>query len=69
MRTGLKGIESGFLKDRKPPKDVVWKGLHEQLIRQSYIITLLYDVNRDQFGQGEETAVQDEEGDQKEDNL
>ena len=69
MRNGLKGVEAGFLKDRKPPKDVIWRGLHEQLIRQSYIITLLYDVNRDQFGQGENTAVQDGDDDQKEGDL
>jgi len=66
MRNGLKGLDAGMLKDRRAPKDPIWKSLHEQLIRQSYIITLLYDVNRDQFGQGEKMAVQDVEEDQKE---
>ncbi|RFU36181.1 hypothetical protein B7463_g170, partial [Scytalidium lignicola] len=29
----------------------LWKNLHEQLVRQSYTIALLYDVQRDQFSQ------------------
>ncbi|KAN0108125.1 Mediator complex, subunit Med18 [Hyaloscypha variabilis] len=63
MRNGLKGIDAGFLKRQSQP---IWRSLHEQLIRQSYIITLLYDVKREQFGEGEKAGVQDGEEGQKE---
>lgn len=63
MRNGLKGIDAGFLKRQSQP---IWRSLHEQLIRQSYIITLLYDVKREQFGEGEKAGVQEGEESQKE---
>jgi len=54
-RSMLKGIDPGLLK-RQP----LWKFLFDQLVRQSYVIALLYDVDRDQFGQSEKAA--DEHG-------
>jgi mediator of RNA polymerase II transcription subunit 18 len=67
-RTGLKGVDQGIYK-RQPllREPHLWKGLHEQLVRQSYIITLLYDVDRDQFGQSEKLEVQDDEDSAKKD--
>jgi mediator of RNA polymerase II transcription subunit 18 len=67
MRSGLKGIDPGFLHRQSPLREPLWRSLHEQLIRQSYIITLLYDVDRDQFGQSENAAVQDGEDGAKKD--
>jgi mediator of RNA polymerase II transcription subunit 18 len=46
----LKGIDPAFVK-KQGPKQPLWRSLHEQLIRQSYIITLVYDVDRSHFGQ------------------
>lgn len=53
-----KGIDPAFI--QKQPRDKVpqWKALSEQLGRQSYVLTLIYDVDRDQFGQ---TSTQSEE--------
>ncbi len=67
-RTGLKGVDQSIY-NRQPPlrERHIWKGLHEQLVRQTYIITLLYDVDRDQFGQGEKVEVQDDEDGAKKD--
>jgi len=68
MRTGLKGIDAGFLHRLQPAQRAeIWRSLHEQLIRQSYIITLLYDVDRTQFGQSEKAAGQDGDEGAKED--
>ena len=33
-----------------------WRSLHEQLIRQAYIVILLYDITRDQFPRPEVPA-------------
>lgn len=65
MRSNLKGIDAGFLHGQSTQRELLWRSLHEQLIRQSYIITLLYDVDRDQFGQGEKVAGQDEDDSKK----
>ena len=46
----LKGIDPTFIK-KQGLKQQLWRNLHEQLIRQSYIITLVYDVDRSHFGQ------------------
>jgi mediator of RNA polymerase II transcription subunit 18 len=62
MRSGLKGIDAGFLHRLQPPqRQELWRGLHEQLVRQSYIITLLYDIDRAQLGQGGKDVVDDGE--------
>jgi len=51
MRTNLKGIDPGFVMRQSPPMvQAAWKALHDQLVRQSYIMTLVYDVNPDDFG-------------------
>jgi mediator of RNA polymerase II transcription subunit 18, fungi type len=50
-RTNLKGIDPSFIMRQPPPLDQVWRGLHEQLVRQSYILTFIYGVSRDDFGQ------------------
>lgn len=54
-RSSLKGIDPGLL--QKQP----WKSLYDQLVRQSYVIALLYDIDRDQFGQSEKAADEDGE--------
>jgi mediator of RNA polymerase II transcription subunit 18 len=46
-----KGIDPAFITKQPPPKVPQWRGLSEQLARQSYVLTLVYDVDRDQFGQ------------------
>ncbi|QSZ31587.1 hypothetical protein DSL72_001154 [Monilinia vaccinii-corymbosi] len=50
-RNNLKGLDPSFLKQQPPSKQSWWKNLNDQLIRQSYILTLIYDVERSQFGQ------------------
>jgi mediator of RNA polymerase II transcription subunit 18, fungi type len=62
MRSGLKAVDPGLLK-RQP----LWKFLYDQLVRQSYVIALLYDVDRDQFGQSEKAADEDGEDGAKKD--
>jgi len=57
----LQGIDPKFLQRQQPVKEPFWRSLHEQLIRQSYIITLIYDVDRDQFGRVENTKSSDGE--------
>lgn len=46
-----KGIDPGFITKQPQPKIPQWRGLSEQLARQSYVLTLVYDVDREQFGQ------------------
>lgn len=46
-----KGIDPGFITRQPPPKIPQWRGLSEQLARQSYVLTLAYDVDREHFGQ------------------
>lgn len=51
-RTNLKGIDPGFIMAQQPPLlAALWRGLHEQLVRQSYIITLVYAVSHGDFSQ------------------
>ncbi|KAF5869353.1 putative mediator of rna polymerase ii transcription subunit 18 protein [Botrytis fragariae] len=50
-RNNLKGLDPSFLKAQPPNKQFWWKSLNEQLIRQSYVLTLIYDVDKSQFGQ------------------
>jgi mediator of RNA polymerase II transcription subunit 18 len=52
----LKGIDPTFLQKQLATKEPSWRYLHEQLVRQSFIITLIYDIDRDQFGRTETTA-------------
>lgn len=53
-----KGIDPGYIQKQHRDKVAQWKALSEQLGRQSYVLTLIYDVDRDQFGQ---TSTQSEE--------
>lgn len=55
----LRGIDPAFVTKQGPGKLPSWRSLHEQLIRQSYVITLVFDVNRDHFGQ---TVIDDSQG-------
>ncbi len=48
-----KGIDPGFITKQHQSKIPLWRGLSEQLSRQSYVVNLLYDVERDSFGQVE----------------
>jgi mediator of RNA polymerase II transcription subunit 18 len=48
----LSGFDPNFLKSQQQqPKFNLWRTLHEQLTRQSYIMQLVFDVDRDEFGQ------------------
>jgi mediator of RNA polymerase II transcription subunit 18 len=49
----LKGIEPTFIKDQERGKQHLWRSLHDQITRQSYVITLIFDINKDHFGQPE----------------
>lgn len=53
-----KGIDPSFIQKQQQHKIPQWKALSEQLGRQSYVLNLIYDVDRDQFGQ---TSTQTEE--------
>ncbi|TVY14131.1 Mediator of RNA polymerase II transcription subunit 18 [Lachnellula arida] len=57
-RTNLKGIDPNFVTRQPPQLAPVWRGLHEQLVRQSYILTLIYDVTRD-FSQAEASGSEE----------
>ncbi|KAL3427713.1 polynucleotide kinase 3 phosphatase [Phlyctema vagabunda] len=50
----LKGIPTAFIARQSPPKALLWKFLHDQLLRQSYCITLVYDVKKDAFSKSNE---------------
>jgi len=45
-----KGFEKDFIAKQLPPKIPLWRSLGEQIGRQSYVITLIYDITQDQFG-------------------
>jgi len=45
----LSGLDQVFISRQPLPKIPLWKGLQDQLIRQSYIITLIYDIDRGDF--------------------
>ena len=51
LRTGLKGIPNDVISKQTPAKAPLWKTLHEQLVRQSYIVTLVYEVEKSAFGE------------------
>jgi mediator of RNA polymerase II transcription subunit 18 len=53
--THNRGIDSAFIM-AQGPKVPSWRALNEQLIRQAYMVTLLYDINRDQFPKPEASA-------------
>ncbi|KAB8288864.1 hypothetical protein EYC80_010767 [Monilinia laxa] len=61
-RNNLKGLDPSFLKQQPPNKLFWWKNLNDQLIRQSYILTLIYDVDRNQFGQPAKEIGSEEDG-------
>jgi mediator of RNA polymerase II transcription subunit 18 len=48
-----KGIDQAFISAQPQPKILLWRSLHEQISRQSYIITLIYDTKSEQFGSAE----------------
>jgi mediator of RNA polymerase II transcription subunit 18 len=54
----LKGIEPTFIQNQKREKQHLWKSLHDQITRQSYVITLIFDINKDHFGQPEVSESQ-----------
>jgi mediator of RNA polymerase II transcription subunit 18 len=60
MRTNLKGIDPGFImRQPMPMVQVAWRALHDQLVRQSYIMTLVYDVSPDDFGKVEANPTEE----------
>ncbi|TAQ86926.1 hypothetical protein B7494_g4760 [Chlorociboria aeruginascens] len=49
----IRGVDQGFILKQLQPKQYLWRQLQEQLSRQSFLVTSIYDVNRDQFGHTE----------------
>ena len=47
----FKGIDPTLILSQRRENQQLWKTLHEQIIRQSYFITLIFDINKDDFGQ------------------
>lgn len=54
QRTGLRGIPNDIISKQTPAKVQLWKTLHEQLVRQSYVIALVFEVGKSAFGQSTE---------------
>ncbi len=52
-----KGIDLALIASQPQHKIPLWRSLHEQLSRQSYVITLIYETSQDQFGQGETSSM------------
>jgi len=48
--TPLSGIGSAQIQTRKPTNLQLWKELHDQLVRQSYYLTVVYNVDESIFG-------------------
>jgi mediator of RNA polymerase II transcription subunit 18 len=46
----LKGIATAHLQSRNRANNSLWKELHGQLIRQSYYITVMYEIDEIHFG-------------------
>lgn len=51
------GIDVKFIKNQPPAKVPQWSGLSVQLSRQSYIMHLLYEVDRQSFGKAESDHI------------
>jgi len=56
------GIDAKFIKNQPPAKVPQWSGLSVQLSRQSYIMHLLYDVDRQSFGKAESDPMPANQG-------
>ena len=63
-RAPLSGIDLKPFSQRRPEELQPWKALSEQLMRQSYIITLLYETKPSQFGQPEQNEMDETNGSQ-----
>jgi mediator of RNA polymerase II transcription subunit 18, fungi type len=46
----LLGMKGAQLQNPNIANGPLWKELHEQLVRQSYYITISYDIDKTQFG-------------------
>jgi mediator of RNA polymerase II transcription subunit 18, fungi type len=46
----LLGMRGAQLQNQNPANAPLWKELHEQLVRQSYYITISYETDEAQFG-------------------
>jgi hypothetical protein len=46
----LLGIGAAQLQSRKPVNSPLWKELNEQLVRQSYYISISHEINESHFG-------------------
>ena len=62
-RGRVPGFNQAFLARQPPQRSLLWRSLQEQLNRQTYVIQLIYELSRDQFGKPK-TAEEDgaEEG-------
>ena len=55
QRNGLKGIPSEVMSNlgkQNPVKLPFWKSLHESLLRQSFVVSVVYEVEKGAFGEG-----------------
>ncbi|CAG8982427.1 hypothetical protein HYALB_00007106 [Hymenoscyphus albidus] len=57
LRAGLKGVDPSIIKRQPPQKIQLWGSLHEQLVRQSYILHVIYELPRESFGKSTEQDV------------
>ena len=59
----LPGINAAFLQSlqqQHQPKFPLWRTLHEQLTRQSYVLQIVFEVGRDEFGKSKsDESVED----------
>lgn len=58
----LQGLDPQTIATRakhSPPKLMLWKTLHDQLSRQSFKITLIYELSMDDFTQPKVTGADD----------
>ncbi|KAH8685610.1 mediator of RNA polymerase-like protein II transcription subunit 18 [Tricladium varicosporioides] len=51
IRNNLKGIDPAFIERQVLLKRAYWNSLHQQLVKQSYVVTLIYEVDKSDFGQ------------------
>ncbi|KAH6674510.1 mediator of RNA polymeras-like protein II transcription subunit 18 [Halenospora varia] len=57
MRNNLRGIDPTFMERQPAPKKPYWHSLHQQLVKQSYVVTLIYEVDKSDFGLQDPTSI------------
>jgi mediator of RNA polymerase II transcription subunit 18 len=52
-RNALKSLDQKFISAQVPEKATQWRNLSEALSRQTYMLTLSYEITRSKFGEAE----------------